>query len=76
MRFGMTKREVAYLLIGLGIGLMMSVALVIEMAFWFHRVFIVGFAWRPASFILLMPLVSIFVGIFILINDRNKRFST
>jgi hypothetical protein len=45
----MTKREVEYLLIGLGFGLMLSVAVAIELVVWFHHMFILSLAWRSGT---------------------------
>jgi hypothetical protein len=38
----MSRREVAFLLIGLGVGLALTVVVVIEFFLWFHHMFIVG----------------------------------
>ena len=44
---GVSKRELGFLLIGFGIGLLFAVAAVIEYVLWFHHMFMIGFAWRP-----------------------------
>ena len=69
---GMSKRELAYLLIGLGTGLLFSVAAIVELAFWFHHMFIVGFAWRPGSLVLALPFLLILSGIVMLVRKSNK----
>jgi hypothetical protein len=59
----MNKRELGFLLIGLGIGFLFAVAAVVEYALWLHHMFIIGFAWRPGSILLALPFVPIAVGI-------------
>ena len=54
----MNGREIAFLLIGLGAGLMLAVVAVIElMASVYHHVFIIGFSWCPGSLLLALPFV-------------------
>ena len=60
------KRELGFLLIGFGIGLLLAVAVVIESVLWFHHMFMIGFAWRPGSVVLALPFVLIAVGIVLL----------
>jgi hypothetical protein len=60
---GMTKRELGFLLIGLGTGLIFAVAAVLELGFSFHHMFILGFAPRSGSIVLALPFVFIFAGI-------------
>jgi hypothetical protein len=59
----MSKRELGFLLIGFGIGLLFAVAAVVESVLWFHHMFIIGFAWRPGSIVLALPFVLIAIGI-------------
>jgi hypothetical protein len=68
----MTKREVAYLLIGLGSGLMLSVATLFELL---HHMFILSVAWRPGMLVFAVPFVLIVLGIAILVRDRHQRSS-
>jgi heme/copper-type cytochrome/quinol oxidase subunit 1 len=68
----MTKRNFAYLLIGFGAGLLVSVAAIIEFVVWFHHMFIVGLAWRPGSVVLALPFVMIFVGLAFLVRDKTQ----
>lgn len=65
----MTKRELAYLLIGLGTGLLLSLAAV---GFVLSQMFIMGFAWKLGSVVLALPFVMIFVGIVLLIRHRVR----
>jgi len=66
-------REIAFLLIGLGAGLMLAVVAVIElMASVYHHMFIIGFSWCPGSLLLALPFVLVAVGLVILYRDRSK----
>jgi hypothetical protein len=60
---GMSKRELGFLLIGFGIGLLFAVAAVVEFVLWFHHMFIMGFSWSPGSILLAVPFALIAVGI-------------
>ena len=68
----MTKREIAFLLIGLGAGLLLSVALTLELMAWYHHMFIIGFTWRPASIVFAVPFVLMIWGVVILYRNRSK----
>jgi hypothetical protein len=59
----MSKRELGFLLIGFGVGLLFAVAAVVESVLWFHHMFIMRSAWRPGSIVLTLPFVLIAVGI-------------
>lgn len=59
----MNKRELGFLLIGFGTGLLLAVAIVLEFILWFHHVFILGFTWQAGSLLLAVPFVLIAVGI-------------
>jgi hypothetical protein len=63
---GVSKRELGFLLIGLGIGLLFAAAAVAESVLCFHHMFIIGFSWRPGSIVLALPFVVIAVGIILL----------
>jgi hypothetical protein len=67
---GMTKRETAFLLIGLGIGLILAVVAVVELVLAFHRTFIMGISWRPGTILLTLPFLLIVIGAVML--RRNK----
>jgi hypothetical protein len=68
---GMSRRDFAFFLIGLGVGLIFSAVAIIYFVFWLHHMFIMGFAWRPGSVILALPFVMIFAGIAMLVRDRG-----
>jgi hypothetical protein len=68
----MTKREIGFLLIGLGVGLLAAAAVIVETAFWMHRMFIIGIQWRPASIVLAIPFVLIIAGAILLVRQRSK----
>jgi len=70
----MTKRDLAFLLIGMGVGLMLSAVAVVELAFTFHHMFIVGFVWRPSSIaVLAAPFVVITAGGVVLWQSRRDQ---
>ena len=56
----MSKRELGFLLIGFGVGLLFAV---VETVLWLHHMFIIGFSWRPGSIVLALPFVLIAIGI-------------
>ena len=58
----MTKREAAFLLIGLGVGLIVAVVAVVELVFAFHRTFIMGISWRQGTILLGLPFALILAG--------------
>jgi hypothetical protein len=68
----MTRRECSFFLIGLGAGLLFSVAAVIEMALWMHHMFIIGIRWGPASVVFLLPLLLIFIGSALLLREKFR----
>jgi hypothetical protein len=68
-----SKRELGFLLIGFGLGLMFGVAAVVEFVLWFHHMFIIGFAWRPGSIVLALPFVLIVLGV--VLSRRSPRGS-
>ncbi|HWG21701.1 MAG TPA: hypothetical protein VG225_14310 [Terracidiphilus sp.] len=70
----MTRREARFLLIGLGAGLMLAVALVIEFVLWFHHMFIVGFRWRPESLVLAVPFLLVLFGSILLHCRKNEQY--
>jgi len=69
----MTKREVGFPLIGLGIGLTLAVAAIIEFVLWFHHMFLVGIQWGPESILLAVPFALILAGGFLLFRERSLR---
>lgn len=71
--FGITRRDFAFLLIGLGAGLLLSAAAIIEFIFQFHHMFIIGFEWRPLSILLVsLPFLFVFAGIAILRAAKSE----
>jgi len=66
----MSKRELGFLLIGFGTGLLFAAAGMVESVLWFHHMFIFGFAWIPSSIVLALPFVIIAVGIVFLRRAR------
>jgi hypothetical protein len=70
----MTKRDLAFLLMGTGGGLILSAVAVVELAVMFHHMFIMGFAWRLSSIaILAAPFLPIGAGGTILWRSRKHR---
>ena len=67
----MTKRESAFLLIGLGVGLILAVVGVVELVLAFHHTFIMGISWRPGTILLALPFLLIVTGAIILRRTRN-----
>jgi hypothetical protein len=63
----MSRREAAFLLLGLGIGLMFAVAAVAGFALSFHHMFIVGIRLTPASVVLALS------GLLILYSSGGRR---
>jgi hypothetical protein len=71
----MTKRELGFLLIGFGSGLVFAAVAVVELVVGFrHHMFIIGLSWRPASVLLALPLVFIAVGIALSRRQANVQF--
>ena len=62
----MNRREAGFLLIGLGVGLLIAAAEVIEFAFWLRHMFIVEMKFGPSSLLLLLPPLLIFTGAILL----------
>jgi hypothetical protein len=58
----MTKREAAFLLIGLGVGLLLAVVAVVELVLTFHHTFIMGISWRPGTILLALPFLLVLIG--------------
>jgi tellurite resistance protein TehA-like permease len=59
----MSRREVGFLLIGLGIGLLLAVVGVVELVYSFHHMFIIGISWTPGSLLLLLPFGLVGCGV-------------
>ena len=69
---GMSRREVAFLLIGLGLGLMLAVAEVIWLfVVWSHHMFIVGMRLSPGLALLGIPFLLLLVGVLLLYRSRS-----
>ena len=62
----MSRRGTAFLLIGLGLGLILAVVAVVELVLAFHHTFIMGISWRPATILLGLPFALILVGTVVL----------
>ena len=69
----MKRREVGFLLIGLGTGLILAVAAVIEFVMAFHHMFIVGIQWRPESVVLALPFLLVIFGLILLRRRKNEQ---
>jgi hypothetical protein len=68
----MKRREVGFLVIGLGIGLMLAAVSIVEYVMMFHHMFVIGIAWNPKSVLLLLPFVLVGIGL-ILLRRRDPR---
>jgi hypothetical protein len=62
----MSRRETAFLLIGLGFGLMLAVVFIVEYVMMFHHMFVIGIAWNPKSILLLLPFLLVGIGLALL----------
>ena len=71
----MARRELGFLLSGLGAGLVLAVVAVIEFVISFHHMFIVGISWRPGSLLLAEPFLLILFGLILLrrLKDRQNQ---
>jgi hypothetical protein len=67
----MTKREVGFLLVGLGVGLILAVAAIVYFVLWFHHMFIMGIQWHPASIALALPFLFVLIGSILLYCGRS-----
>ena len=70
----MTRRQVAFLLIVLGV----SPLLLFVAATWFalfHHMFIIGIRLRPASIVLALPFLFILIGVILLYRGKRQRNS-
>ena len=69
----MNRRDIAFLLIGLGAGLILSVVLVVEwMTVSYHHMFIMGISWGPSSAILALPFILVAAGSILLYRVRSR----
>lgn len=69
----MNRGEIAFLLIGLGFGLMFAVAAIVEMMFsWLHHMFIMGFNASVGSVLLATPFLLVIAGFVLLYRDRKR----
>jgi len=69
----MTRREVGFLLIGLGAGLVFAVAAVIEFVLSFHQMFIVGIRFLPLSVVLTVPFLLVLLGLILLRRRKDEQ---
>jgi hypothetical protein len=70
---GMTGREFGFLLIGAGIGLVLSAVMLMEAIVQFHHMFIVGVQYKTGSVLLLLPFLIILTGAFLLYRSRSGK---
>ena len=68
----MTGREVGFVLVGLGIGLMLAVVSIVEYVMMFHHMFVIGIAWNPKSILLFLPFVIVGIGLILLRRRSTK----
>jgi hypothetical protein len=68
----MTRREIGFLLIGLGAGLIFAVVAIIEFVLWFHHMFIIGVRWLPGSIVLALPLLFVLIGVTLLYRRKTQ----
>jgi len=69
----MTRREIAFLLIGFGVGLPFAViGAATLVAVWMHHMFIMGISGRPASVFLVLPFLPLIVGLILLYRHRRQ----
>jgi uncharacterized protein (TIGR03382 family) len=71
----MRRREVAFLLIGLGIGLVFAVGAIVDFVLSFHHMFIVGIRWTPISVVLALPFLLVVLGLVLLRRRKGERDS-
>ncbi len=69
----MARRELGFLLVGLGAGLVLAVVAVIEFMLSFHQMFIFGILWRPESVLLAVPFLSILIGLILLRRRKDNQ---
>ena len=69
----MTRREIAFLLIGLGVGLPFTALGFFDViSIWRHHMFILGFAWRPSLVFIVLPFMPLVLGCILLYQNRSK----
>ena len=66
----MKRREAAFLLIGLGFGLIFSV---VELALWLRHMFIMRVTLLPASAVLVLPFLFLAIGSMMLYRSKRER---
>jgi hypothetical protein len=64
-----TRREIAFLLVGLGVGLALSIVAIVEiLSSLYHHMFIVGYSWdKPIA---LIPFLLMFAGLILLLSGN------
>jgi hypothetical protein len=72
----MARRELGFLLVGLGAGLVLAVVAVIEFVLSFHHMFIVGISWRPGSVLLTVPFLLILFDLILLRRRKDGQNQT
>ena len=73
MEGDMRGRELAFLLIGLGTGLILAVICVVEFVLAYHHMFVVGIRLQPASLVLAVPFLLIIAGAVLLKHSNARR---
>jgi hypothetical protein len=70
----MNRRETGFLLIGLGVGLVLSLAAAaVEIALWFRHMFIVGVRWAPGSALFALPFILLLIGALLLRRGKKSQ---
>jgi uncharacterized membrane protein len=72
----MARRELGFLLVGLGTGLVLAVAAIIGFVLSYHHMFIVGISWRPESVLLATPFLLILAGLMLLRRRKDNQKQT
>jgi hypothetical protein len=68
-----TQREIAFSMIGLGVGLMLAVVVVVELLVSAsHHMFIFGIHWVHLAITLALPLSLIVIGLVLIYRDRSR----
>jgi uncharacterized RDD family membrane protein YckC len=72
----MRRREIAFLLIGLGVGLAFSaVAIVGWVLSYSHHMFIIGIQWGRVSVLIALPFLLVLLGFAILFRSKGEQSS-
>ena len=69
----MNRREIGFLLIGLGTGLILAVVALIEFVMAFHHMFIMGIQLLPGSVVLALPFLFVIFGLMLLRRRKVRQ---